>query len=350
MAAGGKGGARRQAAQARHVVRIADVARVAGVSTATVSRALSAPAQVTPAKRDKVMAAVRSLGYTPNAAARDLRARSSRSILVVTGTRANPFFAQVLEGLSDTLSAEGYAVVMGTCGSEAQTTHLLDLVHAGRLDGVVAVSGKLPAAGGRTVFGGKVPVVSICAEVEGAINVLVDDFACAKAQAEHLIGLGHRRLLYIAGPEGNYNELRRFAGFLAATERAGLFAGDVFRFSGDFLFSGGAAAALRFLDLPHRPTGVVCCNDEMAIGFIKTLRVVARIEVPRDVSVVGFDGIEFADYCEPTLTTIHQPQRALGETSARLLLAALRGEAPPPGGRVVLEARLRVAASTGRAG
>src|SRR3982751_3697855 len=140
MAASDKSGGRRQAARAQQSVRIADVARAAGVSTATVSRALSAPAQVTADKREKVMAAVRALGYTPNAAARDLRARSSRTVLVVTPQRSNPpFFAQVLQALGEALAAEGYAVVMGNWGDEVQAGRLIDLAQSGRLDGVVIV-------------------------------------------------------------------------------------------------------------------------------------------------------------------------------------------------------------------
>src|SRR4029450_3828414 len=120
--------------------------------------------------------------------------------------------------------------------------------------------------------------------------VLVDDAACAKAQIRHLIALGHRRIMYIAGPEGNYNEVARFTAFLEAAAEADAL---ITRHPGNYMFSGGVAAAESFLAMADRPTGIVACNDEMAIGFIKTVRR-AGLRIPEDVSVVGFDGIEFA--------------------------------------------------------
>ena len=145
----------------------------------------------------------------------------------------------------------------------------------------------------------------------GVPNVLVDDEACAEAQTRHLIALGHRRLLYVSGVETHYNEVKRYRGFLAAAGAAGLDPTDLVRLPGRYTLASGAEAAHSFLQLSKRPTGVVCCSDEMAIGFLKTITN-AGLKCPDDVSIVGFDGIEFADYCEePTLTTsIRQPRAA----------------------------------------
>ena len=174
---------------------------------------------------------------------------------------------------------------------------------------------------------------------------MVDDESCAAAQTEHLIALGHRRLMYVAGIEGNYNEVFRYRGFLRAVRAAGLPRADILRQKGDYSLASGAAAGRSFLELGKRPTGVVCCCDEMAIGFLKIITE-AGVKCPQDVSVVGFDGIEYADFCEPTLTTIRQPREDLGATGARALLAALRGEAAPRERKVVLPARLMVRGST----
>jgi LacI family repressor for deo operon, udp, cdd, tsx, nupC, and nupG len=342
---------RRQSRRHERVPRISDVARAAGVSTATVSRALSAPEQVREATRSRVLAAVTALDYTPNAAARHLRAGTSRLVLVAIPRRnCPPFFAEVLHGIDSELSAAGYAVIMGNFDGETDPARrLVDLVFAGRLDGAIILSGQTPRIDGRSIFDAGLPVVTVCAEIAGveAPAVLVDDAICARAQANHLIGLAHRRLMYVAGPEGNYNEVNRFAGFMEAVREAGLPPSAVVRQKGNYMVSGGVEAAEAFLLLDPRPTGVACCNDEMAIGFVKTIRN-AGVRIPDEVSVVGFDGIEFAEYCEPTLTTIQQPRFALGASGARVLIARMRGDQSVER-RTVLHGELVVRGSSGPA-
>ncbi|MDQ0467144.1 LacI family DNA-binding transcriptional regulator [Labrys wisconsinensis] len=311
---------------------IADVARAAGVSTATVSRALTAPDRVLEATRLRVLEAVRVLDYTPNAAARQLRAGRSRAILVVVPKRRNPpFFSEVLHGIDMELSAAGYAMLMGNLDSvDGKEDYLVDLVFGGHLDGAIVLSAAVPARDGRSILQAGIPVVAVCAGtgVAEVPTVVVDDTECTLAQTRHLIGLGHRRLLYIAGPKGNYNEVRRYRGFEAAVREAGLPREDVVRLEGDYVFRAGVEAGQAFLAMARRPTGVVATSDEVAIAFMKTIRA-AGVRVPQDVSLVGFDGIEFADFVEPTLTTIRQPRFDLGATGARILLGLLGGESPP---------------------
>ncbi|MBV9637067.1 MAG: LacI family DNA-binding transcriptional regulator [Methylobacteriaceae bacterium] len=332
-----------------HLPRIRDVAKAAGVSTATVSRALTVPDKLRHDTKARVLDAVRRLGYTPNAAARNLRVGTSKMVLVVIpGRGAPPFFSEVLHGIDTELSADGYTMIMGTLdGSPEKARRVVDLVFARHLDGVLVTSGHVPTIDGRSIADASVPLVSICAEIDapGVPAVLVDDEACAVAQADHLIGLGHRRLMYVAGPKGNYNEVARCRGFLAAIARAGLARKDVCRHQGDYLFAGGVAAGRRFLAMREQPTGIVCCNDEMAIGFMKTVAQ-AGVRIPADVSVVGFDGIELADFCEPTLTTIRQPRFDLGATAARLLVDALGRRGAPAPQRIVLAGELIVRDST----
>jgi LacI family transcriptional regulator, repressor for deo operon, udp, cdd, tsx, nupC, and nupG len=334
------------------VPRIGDVARAAGVSTATVSRALTAPDQVRPQTRDRVLEAVRTLGYTPNAAARNLRAGRSRLVLVIIPRRNNPpFFSEVLHGIDVAMSAAGYAVITGNFDGDAERArHLVDLVSGGHLDGILILSGQIPTIDGRSILDGGLPIVSVCAELPGAHApaVLVDDAACAKAQLRHLLDLGHRRLFYIAGPDGNYNEVKRFQAVEEAMAEAGLPPEILCRHPGNYMFSGGVDAARTFLAMEERPTGVIACNDEMAIGFVKTVRS-AGLRIPDEVSVIGFDGIEMAEFCEPTLTTIRQPRFELGSTGARALLDAIAGDLPPERYRTVLQGDLLVGGSTGPA-
>ena len=301
--------------------RIGDVAREAGVSTATVSRALAAPTSVSDELRRRVLETVERLGYTPNAAARNLRGGSSKMILVVVPRRANPpFFAEVLRGIDTVLSAAGYSVIMGNLDQEgAKERHIVEMMAAGHIDGAIILSGKVPESGGRSMLDTGLPMVSICAAADGTHTILTDEGETMVEAVRHLIDLGHRDLLYVSGPDGNANERIRWSALETLFSAPELGNVRVRRTLGNFQFSGGVTAADHFLALTDRPTGVVCCNDEMAIGFMKTVQA-AGVRVPHDVSVVGFDGIEFADFCEPTLTTVRQPRFELGATGARLVL------------------------------
>lgn len=334
-------------AHSDRAARIGDVAAAAGVSTATVSRALASPERLRPETLRRVLEAVRLLGYTPNEAARALRAGATRMVLVVVPyLYSGAFFAGIINSVDAELAAEGYTMIVGSLdGNEDKARRLVDLVYARQIDGVITLTERIPLIRGRSLLEAGVPIVSICTrqEAPGLPTVLVDDEACAMAQTRHLVELGHRRLMYVSGPEDHYNEVTRYRGFLRAAAGA-----ETVRCVGAYTLASGAAAGRFFLGLDRRPTGVVCCSDEMAIGFIKTV-VGAGLSVPGAVSVVGFDGIEFADYCEPTLTTIRQPRQELGARGAQALLDALRGRPPDSPHPIVLPGQLLVRASSGPA-
>lgn len=248
-------------------------------------------------------------------------------LIVIPYSYSGAFFSGVINSIDSELAAAGYTVIVGALEGNEKARRLVDLVYARQIDGVIVFTGHVPAVDGRSLLDAGVPVVGVCAELDrrGLPSVVVNDEECAQAQTRHLIDLGHRRLLYISGPPGQYNEVKRFAGFQRAAKAARLKRVNWVRLEGDFTMASGAAAARQWMALDDRPTGVVCCSDEMAIGFVKTVRGPGR-GCPEDVSVVGFDGIEFADYCEPTLTTIRQPRAQLGAEGARMLLQAMAGE------------------------
>ena len=331
--------------------RILDVAKAAGVSAATVSRALSAPDSVRPETRERVMESVRRLNYTPNEAARTLRAGAARMALVaVPHHYSGAFITGVVNAIDAGLSESGYTMIVGSLDDKAEKTRrLVGLVYARQIDGVIILANCAGPLGGKSVLDAGVPVVAVTAALDrpGYPTVLIDDEACAIAQTRHLIDLGHRRLLYVAGPARHYNEIHRYRGFREAVRTAGLDRSDVQRFVGDYTLAGGVEAGRRFLTQRGRATGVVCCSDETAIGFIKTVSG-AGVRIPQDVSVVGFDDIEFAEFCEPTLTTIHQPRGQLGAEGARALLRRLHGERPSDQ-PIVIKGELIVRGSTGPA-
>jgi LacI family repressor for deo operon, udp, cdd, tsx, nupC, and nupG len=193
-----------------------------------------------------------------------------------------------------------------------------------------------------------VPMATICVKIAGSglPHIVVNDRTASTGVVEHLVGLGHRRLGFIAGPAGNINSEDRLQGFREGLAAAGLQARHAICWPGDFGFDSGVRAAEAFLGLVgrRRPTAVFAASDHMAIAFMKSVQR-AGLRVPDDVSVVGFDGIEFADFVEPTLTTVRQPRYELGRTGAHVLLEAMRGEPAPPS-VIELQAPLVIREST----
>jgi LacI family repressor for deo operon, udp, cdd, tsx, nupC, and nupG len=311
-------------------VRIADVAQLAGVSTATVSRVLANPNQVRPKTHKVVMEAVRSSGYTPNSTARNLRTRRTMNVLVVAPRLTNPVFAQVLRGVDDELTQSGYGIIVANLDNRTEReVRYVDLVLSRQVDGVLLMNGRIPQNSKRSMADAGLPMVAMCSAIPGGVipNIIVQDREASRTAAEYLAQLGHRSFGYISGLPGTYIETERFNGFLEGLVSIGS-SDNVVRWEGPFMFSTGVSAAEAFLRMKKRPTGIFAACDESAIGFIKTVRS-AGIRVPEDVSVIGFDGIEFASYTEPTLTTFQQPLHEIGRTGALTLLQMIQGEKGP---------------------
>ena len=314
--------------------KIADVARIAGVSVATVSRALTHPDVVTDETRQRVMDAVAKTGYTPNAAARNLRIRRTMLALVVVPDIANPFFAEVLRGIDATLSLQGYGLIIANLdNSPAKEARYVELAHSGQVDGILLLCGHVPGGPSRNMAGAGVPLVGACERIANAAfpQVEINNRAAAQQATGHLVHLGHRRIAYLSGPAGNILDVERRAGYIEALAAGGIHPDPALVFPGDFTFRAGTEAARRVLEMlpDQRPTALFAANDEMAIGFLKTIHA-AGYRAPDDIAIVGFDAIDYADYCEPTLTTVSQPRFQIGETAARLLARAMSGAEPDP--------------------
>jgi LacI family transcriptional regulator, repressor for deo operon, udp, cdd, tsx, nupC, and nupG len=304
---------------------IVDVARIAGVSAATVSRALSNPEAVTAEKRERVLRAVRKTGYQPNTAARSLRARRSMMVLVFVPNIANPFFSEVLHGIEEVLAAAGYGMIIANLDdAPAKEARYVGHVFANQVDGVILLNGHMPESDGRSLAMTKIPMVAACERIPGAncAQVHIDNRAASRAVARHLASLGHRRIAYLSGPPGNILDVERRAGFCDGLRAAGLDPAKAVFLPGDFSARSGALAGKQFLSMRDRPTAVQAANDEMAIGFVKAARD-GGLSCPTDFSIIGFDGIDFAEFCEPALSTVRQPRYDIGATAATLLLQAI---------------------------
>jgi LacI family repressor for deo operon, udp, cdd, tsx, nupC, and nupG len=331
------------------VPNIYEVARRAGVSTATVSRVLSQPGVVSPDTRIRVLQAVEHLGYTPNSAAKNLRTLRTGKLLVTVPDLSNPFFSLILQGIEDAAQREDYAVLVGDTQHDAcREERYALMLRRKEADGLIFLGHRLPKAAAtfaETISPRCAPVVNGCEFNPrlGVPSVHIDNAKAASEAMDHLYRLGHRRIGVVTGPLVSPLSRDRLAGAMARAIK-GRAERDASVMHGDFSIESGAVAAERLLGRRERPTAIFCFNDEMAMGVIQTARR-RTLRVPDDLSVVGFDDIRFARCLDPPLTTVAQPMRAIGEGTVRLLLHILSG-APEPPGSVTLPHTLTVRSST----
>lgn len=318
-----------------------DVAKAAGVSVSTVSRALVAPDQVSDATRRRVVEAAERLGYRPNPVARGLRLGRTHAVGLIVPDLENPYFASVTKGVQARARAEGYAVFVADSDEDASAEPELIAGLAARVDGLVLASPRSDDAVLRAALDGTTAVLAN-RELAGLPSVTLDDEDGVNQVLGHLRALGHRRVAFAAGPASSWSGNRRLAGLRAAAERLG----DVELVDlGSFRphFAGGFAAADHAV--ASGATAVFAFNDLMALGILDRLR--ARgVRVPQDLSVVGCDDVAVATLVSPTLTTVHSPLGALGRRAVDLLLARLRGSDAEPDA-IPLPVELVIRGSTG---
>ena len=333
-----KGGDGRSPTQrnARRSVTITDVARRAGVSTATVSRTLAMPDRVAEHTRAAVFAAIRDTGFIPNATARSLRARSTKMVLALLNGIGDSFFTEILNSVEEVLFEAGYGMVMGdTRGDTAREIHYDRLVRSGQVDGVLLFTGRLPAERVADIDA-SVPLTLVCNDIPELSVPFVESANrdAARTLTGYLIGIGHRHIGHITGPDRGPEADDRLAGYRDALEAAGIAFDPRLVWQGNYVAESGAEAARQqFLPMVDRPTAVFAANDETAIGFIKAVRD-AGLSVPADVSVAGFDDIGYAALFDPGLTTMHQPRAELGRIAAQILVRRMTGTSGPPPPRI----------------
>ena len=327
------------------VVDIREVARLSGVSPATVSRALNGRPDVSEATRERVRKMASDLGYLPNEQARTLVRRRSDTVgliwdtsYVVTKGR-HSFLQDLAVGLKIALAETGYHLMILSPGSTTGFDDALIRIAAQHsLEGVVlmAVEPHLPAvealiASGRPCIGLDLPIRGRRASYVGS-----DNHHGAAVAVDHLIGLGHRRIAVITGPLDMLPGVERHEGFRTQMGVRGLDVPPEYVVSGDFFIDSGHAAMLSLLRLEHPPTAVFVCGDQMAVGALHAINE-AGLDVPGDISVVGFDDVEIAALVRPSLTTVSQDYLGLGRAGVALLTALIeedrefgRGADAPP--------------------
>lgn len=340
---GAKGADKNAAPQPARVRTVKEIAAIAKVSVATVSRALQRPEIVSEETRQRIHEVVKRLGYTPNALARNLRTARTRLIIALLPDIANPFFSEVIRGIEQVAHENGYSVLLGeTQSSLVREQAYADMVAARQADGIITMSHRVPAI----PIDGRLPVVNACEYVKDKkiSSVYIDNVAAAGAAVDYLVTLGHRDIAFIAGPSSSPICVDREQGYQLALQRAKIPANPGLTAVGDFSIEAGERAIDLFLSQGQSFSAVFCSNDEMAIGAMRAL-ISHGLRVPEDVSVVGFDDIRFARYTSPPLTTVAQPKNALGREAMTMLIELLNDPEVPPRKRV-LSAELVVRGST----
>lgn len=327
---------------------IADVARVAGVHPGTVSRALNRKTedQVNPATASRIRAAAKQLDYLPNTIARGLRTSSSMTIGVIIPDLTNPIFPPMVRGIDSYLAPRGYsAVVVNTDGSDATERILFESLVQRQVDGFIFATGHSGHSTAGDAYERGIRAVMVNRDSRGVPfpAVVGDDAQGIRQSIEHLIALGHRRIVHLAGPAGFSTSVVRTEAFVAVCAELGV-EGQVLR-TPAYSVEAGQEAMDEFLEgSEFALTAVVAGNDLLALGVYHSLRL-HGIRCPDDVSVVGFNDMPFAGDFQPAMTTVRTPHFEMGAEAARLLLGQIEQSALTAL-RVVLPVELVVRAST----
>ena len=302
-------------------VTIADVAARAHVSIRTVSRVINGSPKVNAETRATILSAIEALGFRPSARARGLATGRSYLIGMIHNDRNVLVLGEVQRGLATEATAQGYEVIAHATptGDDGSIEDVLDFVRRSRVDGVVIlapVSGVPGLADALQDVG--IPAVALSSvSLAGFDAMLVSDERGAAAQvAEHIVALGHRRVAHVSGPPAMLSAKERRAGFLSAlTAAGGTLVGEA---AGDYSFESGVTAAERLLSIDPMPTAIFAANDIMAAGVIKVAGS-RGLMVPRDLTVIGFDGSLLARMIVPALTTVQRPMGEMAQMAARCL-------------------------------
>jgi DNA-binding LacI/PurR family transcriptional regulator len=308
---------------------IKDVAERAGLSIATVSRALSGKGNVSAKSRERAQAAAADLGFVPSYQASSLASGRNYNIGLVVPSVHRWYFASVVEGVSAALLDAGYDLTLYnvTEGSGRRQSVLKDFLLRKRVDAVIAVALALTESEIRQMLAVHRPIVGIGGPLQGATTIRIDDHGLSEVAVNHLIRLGHSRIAHLTGDSVYEQDFKiprtRLAGFETAMRHAGHPVRPEWIATADFTIQGGYATARQLLGAAsERPTAVFAASDEMAIGAILAARDFG-LRVPEDLSVIGLDGHELGELFG--LTTIDQDPRGQGALAARLLLEGLDG-------------------------
>lgn len=327
---------------------IQDVAALAGVSVATVSRVLNGRPDVSAKTRETVLRHIRELGYVTNRSARALTRGQTGLIGLTVPHMRGDYFTEIIAGAAEALyERDARLVVCPTLHEHDRERSLLERLMRGTTDGALLIMPSESSAEMSALYQSGYPFVVIDPTVPMSADVpsvATANWSGGRVATEHLIALGHRHIGLITGPAHSTSSDDRIAGYHSALLAAGIPIDDALVDVGDFEIEGGFQAMQRLLGSRERPTAIFALNDQMAIGALRALRG-AGLAVPGDVSIVGFDDIELSQVTTPSLTTVRQPLQEIGRVGADVLFRLINQQALDAT-RVELSTRLVIRDST----
>jgi LacI family transcriptional regulator, repressor for deo operon, udp, cdd, tsx, nupC, and nupG len=310
------------------MANIQQVAKQAGVSVATVSRVLNGQNTVSAKTKMRVEEAIKKLNYEPSLLGRNLRTSESRLLIILIPTISNPFYLEIIKGIEQVAISQNYSILLCETDSNPNKENIyFDLVRKKMADGIITMD---PAVNVETLkkLAENFSIIQ-CSEYEecsGIPYVTIDNEEASYRAVKHLIQIGHNKIALMNADEKYLFARQRKMGYKRALEENGITLRNEYIISTQNLgFENGQRAMKKILNLPERPTAVFAVSDLLAIGALKEINA-AGLHVPNDIAVVGFDKIDFSNMTNPTLTTIAQPMRKMGNVAARMLIEKIKGE------------------------
>ncbi len=327
---------------------ISDVARLAGVSAMTVSRVINNSGYISSETRERVEKVIADLGYVPNALARSLRFKQTKTLALVLTDITNPFFTTIARGVEDAASEQGFSVIFcNTDESESKEAEYLNVLLQKQVDGLLLVPACYSGDSVTFLQEHKVPVVVLDRRVS---DVKIDTVRCDSEEGayrltRHLLDLGHTRIAILSGPSSVSTAMDRVAGYRRALVEAGLSSRAELVYHGEFVQTSGYQMALQALLVTLRPTALFAANNFITSGAFRAIRE-AGLRVPEDISIVSFDDLPMASDMGPFLTVAAQPAYEMGRRATELLLTRLAGEGPAEPQEIILPTEIVVRESS----
>lgn len=328
---------------------IKEVAQVAGVSVATVSRVMNDSGPVNVDTRRRILDVARELRYVPNSAARSLIMARTSTLGIVLPDLHGEFFSEVIRGIDQTARRKDYHILVSCSHNDQQDIEAALRAMRGRVDGLIIMSPDIDAGVLGENLPDALPVVLLnCASLGSSrSSVNIDNRGGASAMVRHLIGLGHRSIAVVTGGASNHDSYERLRGYEEAMLVAGL-GDEMIVVEGGFTEGSGFRAGKALLERTDRPTAIFAFNDSMAVGVLSALQE-AGIAVPETIAVAGFDDIPMSRYLNPPLTSVHVPIFDLGSLAVERLVSAFRRDVLVPPRAEIVPTTLVERRSTGRA-
>lgn len=310
---------------------INEIARRAGVSIATVSRAFNPNGSIHPVTRRTILQIAEEMHYKPNPSARSLTRRRTDTIGVILPELVDEFFSEIIRGIDEEAYKSAHYILVASSHSQRnilETT--LEFMFSGRVDGVILMIPQPINEISNLISRSKRPVVLLNApkSFNHVVSFNINNYQGAFSVVEHLIKHGYKHIGIIQGPEGNCDSEERYRGFCDALEQYGLSLNDDFVLRGDFTSRSGYYSFIRLMSQNKKPEAIFASNDMMALGIYEAAKT-SGIKIPQDVAVVGFDDIFSSRLLQPRLTTVHVPISELGSSAVRYLFKMINKEVDP---------------------